>query len=488
MRLYSSSLLLFGATVLQHAELVVANTVKFDAAGMIPKPQNGTSAFLFTMSELQTQGLQFPFFTNANISLSEVSLCQFVPVERQHGSPNVLAWFPSLTNGEPPKVPNFYSPMNPSPVALNMTMSANTTVNIGLNAAAAEEMLRMSKGRHDYMRMPEGKRLMVLYFKLKYSLASGLRRRQSQTDTLPSPSLLEEMTRYFALTDVERDTEDFKKMAEEVNIPNDDGTSTPGEPSGGSQPTASPGNPISSPTVGPESANPGPASSSSSSDGKLSTGAIAGIAVGAGVGFLLIAGGLAFCLLRRRRRNAEATHVRGYNGGGRSGDIIAEKEAANAAVSESGAHSPYSDDGRPHFQRDVALAGAGAGASAATGTAGLMAAHHQDEQSAGADYTPYSDRPSNVSMADTAVGSASAIGTASSTPMAQPASAAAGPAGAVPMEGERVPVMARSDTAMSGTYAHLVEDGMTAAEIARLEDEERQLDQAIERARGVTTK
>ncbi|KAH9437986.1 hypothetical protein MCOR02_001627 [Pyricularia oryzae] len=495
MRLYSSGVLLLGAIVLQHSELAVANATKFDFDTKLPRPPNVTSAWLFTINDLNAvpeTGLGVTFNHNAPFRLHDVRLLQ-VPVG-QPGSPSPVAWFPKETQWGDIKLD--VKTNSSDSIEPGKTVLPNTTVNINLVPAAATKVLAERRTDMISERPVSGGPPVfapaVLYFQLRYYADPRVARRQdaSFADNGPPTTIT---TSHFALTSIAKDDPSFKLIVDWANInvaPIGDPSSSDGEPGDGiSSPPKATDSPEPSSTVRPASGTPEPVSSSSSSlDGRLSTAAIAGIAVGAGLGFLLIAGTFAFCLLRRRRRSAEATHVRGYNGGGRSGDIVAEKEAANAAVSESGAHSPYSDDGRPHFQRDVALAGAGAGASAATGTAGLMAAHHQDEQSAGADYAPYSDRPSNVSMADTAVGSASVIGTASSTPMAQPISAAPGPSSATAMESERVPVVARSDTAMSNTYAHLVEDGMTAAEIARLEDEERQLDQAIERARGVTTK
>ncbi|KAI6348478.1 hypothetical protein MCOR25_010789 [Pyricularia grisea] len=496
MRLYSSSVLLLGATVLQYAELIVANTTTFDFDNALPKPQNGSTA-LFTVGDLKSvqpeAGLGVVFFSNERFRLRDVKLLQ-VPIGQQGTAPQTVARYPYESWEDIKMI------IKTNSTTIEKPVPANTVVTIRLGPETASRMLA-NRPTATVTAQPavDGTPVVynqpaILYFELRYypipSSSSSIRRRQG--DPSSDSGLSATTTKRFALTDMDRSDPKFASLVEwtNTNVPATDDPST-SDPSSGddTSPPKDTQNPVPSPTVRPDGgANSEPASASSSSDGKLSTGAIAGIAVGAGLGFLLIAGSIAFCLLRRRRRNAEATHVRGYNGGGRSGDIIAEKEAANAAVSESGAHSPYSDDGRPHFQRDGELAGAGAGVSVATGTAGLMAAHHQDEQSAAADYAPYSDRPSNVSMADTAVGSASAIGTASSMPIEQPTPAAPGPASAVPVEVERVPVIGRSDTAMSGTYAHLVEDGMTAAEIARLEDEERQLDQAIERARGVTTK
>lgn len=204
---------------------------------------------------------------------------------------------------------------------------------------------------------------------------------------------------------------------------------------------------------------------SPSTDGGMSTGTIAGIAVGAALGVLLLGTALVWFFARRRRQNKAGKAGLGYDGGhGRSADLVAEKEA-NAIVAES-PRSPYSED-RPH--RDSTLVG---GTSETAG-----------------DYQPYSDNPTATANAPppsiaapvARAASANSRSTADRSSAAFPASA---PPPAIGEEG----LPPRSDTGMSGRYAHLIEDNMTPEEIARLEEEERQLDVAIEQARGVTTK
>lgn len=211
-----------------------------------------------------------------------------------------------------------------------------------------------------------------------------------------------------------------------------------------------------------------PSALSASPDNGLSTGAIAGIAIGAALGVLLLGTALVWLLVRRRRQNKAGKTGLGYNGGpGRSGDLVAEKEA-NAIVAES-PRSPYSEDG-PH--RDSTLVG---GTSETAG-----------------DYQPYSDNPTATANAPppgiaapvVRAASANSRSTADRSSAAFPSSSAPAPPPAIGEEG----LPPRSDTGMSGRYAHLIEDNMTAEEIARLEEEERQLDVAIEQARGVTTK
>ncbi|KLU87458.1 hypothetical protein MAPG_06458 [Magnaporthiopsis poae ATCC 64411] len=219
----------------------------------------------------------------------------------------------------------------------------------------------------------------------------------------------------------------------------------------------------------PASTSSGSASAlSASPNNGLSTGAIAGIAVGAALGALLLGTALVWLLVRHRRQNKAGKAGLGYGGGpGRSGDLVAEKEA-NAIVAES-PRSPYSEDGA---HRDSTLIG---GTSETAG-----------------DYQPYSDNPTATANAPppgiaapvARAASANSRSTADRSSAALPSSSAPAPPPAIGEEG----LPPRSDTGMSGRYAHLIEDNMTAEEIARLEEEERALDVAIEQARGVTTK
>lgn len=155
--------------------------------------------------------------------------------------------------------------------------------------------------------------------------------------------------------------------------------------------------------------------SSSSGGGGLSTGAKAGIAVGAVIGGLLIIGALAFFLLRRRRRSKQLgedyTSQQAYT---------VDKETHGRATDSP--NSPYSDENQV---QPVAL---------------QNISHDHEEQTARGTPTP-----NNLPRTST--------GSRNATPQG-----------------------------MSSNVAHLVEDGMTAEEIRRLEEEERELDDEIERA------
>ncbi|KAG8674490.1 hypothetical protein FPOAC2_00516 [Fusarium poae] len=157
-------------------------------------------------------------------------------------------------------------------------------------------------------------------------------------------------------------------------------------------------------------------SSSGGGGGGLSTGATAGIAVGAVIGGLLLIGALVWFLLRRRRRNKqpseEYTIQQSY---------AVDKEISGRASDSP--NSPYSDEN--HMQ-PIALGNV--------------------DRDRGAAPTPPPGR-SSVASHDRGANSG-----------------------------------AQTPQGMSANVAHLVEDGMTADEIRRLEEEERQLDDEIERA------
>ncbi|KAH6854427.1 hypothetical protein B0I37DRAFT_441436 [Chaetomium sp. MPI-CAGE-AT-0009] len=212
-----------------------------------------------------------------------------------------------------------------------------------------------------------------------------------------------------------------------------------------------------------------PAAGNASSSGGLAQGAIIGIAVGCGVvGLLLILGLIWFLLRRRQKKKAMHPADSTYGSGNRGEELMAEKEAA--ADVDVTPHSPYTDEG----------ASAGAGPSGTypdstaqgdTVVAGAIAtpnlSHLQDPPRS---FTPYSDRPS-------AAGTAPAVGTPSS--LRAPSLAQTDePRVSVPS-----PIPGRATPrGLTTPYAHLVEEGMTDDEIRRLEEEERQLDAAIEQA------
>jgi hypothetical protein len=216
-----------------------------------------------------------------------------------------------------------------------------------------------------------------------------------------------------------------------------------------------------------------PAAGSATSSGGLAQGAIIGIAVGCGVvGLLLILGLVWFLLRRRQKKKAMHPADSTYGSGNRGEELMAEKEAA--ADVDVTPHSPYTDEG--------ASGGAGPSgtypdSSAAHGdavVAGAVAApdlsHLQDPPRS---FTPYSDRPS---AAGTPAAAAAAAGSPSlgAPSLAQTDEARVSVPSPIP--GRATP------RGLTTPYAHLVEEGMTEDEIRRLEEEERQLDAAIEQA------
>ncbi|KAM5355775.1 hypothetical protein ACJ41O_002421 [Fusarium nematophilum] len=162
-------------------------------------------------------------------------------------------------------------------------------------------------------------------------------------------------------------------------------------------------------------------SSSSGGGGGLSTGATAGIAVGAVIGGLLIIGALVWFLLRRRRRSKQVgddyTSQQAY---------AVDKETHGRATDSP--NSPYSDENQV---QPVALDSLN---------------RDRDDPSFNAHGTPPPPR--------TSIGSRGRGGNSG----------------------------AQTPQGVSSRVAHLVEDGMTPEEIRRLEEEERQLDDEIERA------
>ncbi|KAL2019220.1 hypothetical protein VTK56DRAFT_9947 [Thermocarpiscus australiensis] len=189
-----------------------------------------------------------------------------------------------------------------------------------------------------------------------------------------------------------------------------------------------------------------------SSGSRLSGGAVIGIAVACGVVGLALIFGLVWFLLRRRRQRNAAIPVGSYKSGkkNRAEDLMAEKEAG--AEADASPHSPYSDDGAAHADGG--------------GAAHRPPPHQQDQPRS---FTPYSDRPSAAPAA-----------AAAGTPSIRTASIAQTDEARVnvpsPTPGRATP------RALTTPYAHLVEEGMTEEEIRRLEEEERQLDAAIEQA------
>ncbi|KAF5616507.1 hypothetical protein F52700_12801 [Fusarium sp. NRRL 52700] len=172
-------------------------------------------------------------------------------------------------------------------------------------------------------------------------------------------------------------------------------------------------------TLSPSSTSGAEEISDSGGGGGLSTGATAGIAVGAVIGGLLIIGALVWFFLRRRRRSKKAgdEYVTQQT-------YAVDKETHGRATDSP--NSPYSDEN--HMQ-PVAL--------------GSL-----DRDRGIAPTPPPGGVPrSSIGSHDRAAHSG-----------------------------------AQTPQGMSSNVAHLVEDGMTVDEIRRLEEEERQLDDEIERA------
>lgn len=188
-----------------------------------------------------------------------------------------------------------------------------------------------------------------------------------------------------------------------------------------------------------------------SSPSGLSTGAVAGIAVAAALIGLALLAALIFCLIRRRRgRNghALAAHQKTDNlsAGGyhhrATPELIAQKDA-NAGVvgvEQVSPHSPYSDDG------------------AMSGLPRVSMQQHQGGTAARQEEMPlagsYADNNRPASGTREVGGDGESLGGSQT--------------------GRATPTAVR----------HLVEEGMTEDEIRRLEEEERELDQAIEQAGG----
>lgn len=169
------------------------------------------------------------------------------------------------------------------------------------------------------------------------------------------------------------------------------------------------------------------AATTSPNNNRLSTGAKAGIAVGAAIAGLVLLTGLVFFLLRRRRRSTSRPDS-AYFETQHHPELIAAKEA-NVGTVDVTPTSPYFDhgDNRTSVQQP-------------------LAAETRDSDGERR-FSQYRDQGAEDGRAESArAGSA----TGRVTP--------------------------------HGTVSHLVEDGMTEEEIRRLEEEERELDQAIQQA------
>ncbi|TRX98262.1 hypothetical protein FHL15_000907 [Xylaria flabelliformis] len=188
-----------------------------------------------------------------------------------------------------------------------------------------------------------------------------------------------------------------------------------------------------SPTSGTTAATVGPESSTPTPNG-LGTNAIIGIAVGVGGGGLLIAAALIWFFCFRRRRRTAAQH------------------AMPSYASDVGVHAMMQDKEIPVVLESSSPPYGSGGAD----NEGRPSTDH---------YAPYSDRSTTSPTPDhhrTASGTTAAVATIDATSQTRGAPS--------------------PTPAIVSRYAHLVEEGMTEDEIRRLEEEERQLDAAIENA------
>ncbi|KAK4201246.1 hypothetical protein QBC40DRAFT_278440 [Triangularia verruculosa] len=189
----------------------------------------------------------------------------------------------------------------------------------------------------------------------------------------------------------------------------------------------------------------------------LELGAIIGIAVGCGLAGLLTVLGIIWFVVRRRQQKQDLRPVGSFNSGNRGEDLMAEKEAHTGVDVDASPNSPYSDDGHGNVAYPP-------GTTAATvALAATTVPSHPDQSRS---YTPYSDRPGAGARA---------------TPSIRPDSIALNDEGARTNVPSPIPGRA-TPRGLTTPYAHLVEEGMTEEEIRRLEEEERQLDAAIEQA------
>ncbi|KAI1430132.1 hypothetical protein F5Y12DRAFT_2951 [Xylaria sp. FL1777] len=222
-------------------------------------------------------------------------------------------------------------------------------------------------------------------------------------------------------------------------------------------------------TIGLETPSPAP--------NGLSKGGIIGVAVGASVAGLLIAGALAwlFCIHRRRRRrhsrlgNTSTTHhmMQSYGSDVGARTLMPDKEipvvheSRSQSQSQSQPPSPQSVyDGRPSADLYAPYSDRSAASPVPPPPhPPHPQPHHHD----------HDHRRAASSMSTTTAAAAATGATTSETDLSW-------------TRGAPTPT-----SVIASRYAHLVEEGMTEDEIRRLEDEERQLDAAIEHAeRGAT--
>ncbi|KAK7932087.1 hypothetical protein PG985_002799 [Apiospora marii] len=215
----------------------------------------------------------------------------------------------------------------------------------------------------------------------------------------------------------------------------------------------------------------------SGGNSKLEPGVIAGIVIGSVIGVLLIIA-LAYFLCFRRRAGGkqQRRHIHGDVGyasdSGAAAMMMREKDMSG--VNHGSPQSAFADDGgRLH---DRGAVGHGNDSTTYSSTP-----PYQEEKGGGSwdRDAPAAEQPQSYA-ADSAIGVA-VSGAASSGPHAERernGSVGGGTVGRASHQTSR-PV---SEVRSPSRYAHLIEEGMTEDEIRRLEDEERQLDAAIEDA------
>lgn len=188
--------------------------------------------------------------------------------------------------------------------------------------------------------------------------------------------------------------------------------------------------PQTTPSSGLPESNDSETGGTGSGGGGLAAGAIAGIAVGAVAGLAII-GVLIFLFLRRRKSKQRA----GFSDTQQTSDAFISDKTEQAQNADS-PRSPYSDDGNQPGHL---------GSPGPTTAAGAVASTHHGSIAGD------SPRPKFSSYQDTRSIDGASNG-------------------------------AQTPQGVSRNVAHLVEEGMTQDDIRRLEEEERALDDAIERA------
>ncbi|KAK7943477.1 uncharacterized protein PG986_012590 [Apiospora aurea] len=226
--------------------------------------------------------------------------------------------------------------------------------------------------------------------------------------------------------------------------------------------------------------------------GGLNPGAIAGIVVGSVIGALLIIGALAYFLCFRRRAGGkqQRRHIHGDVGyasdSGAAAMMMREKEMPG--VNHSTPHSAYADDGgRMHERGGVGQDNDSISYSLNTPVyqeeRGMAAAGISTQQRQSRDNSLHRNeynRPQSYA-ADSAIGVAVSGGAApNNTAAERERNGSVG--GAAVGRASHQTSRPGSEVRSPSRYAHLIEEGMTEDEVRRLEDEERQLDAAIEDA------